>query len=94
MKADLMEAVTAEAGTLNKDAEVIVNATLAAMVESLRAGSSIEIRGFGTFGLRQRRARIGRNPKTREAVHVPAKRVCCFRPGKALRQMRGPQPKQ
>lgn len=50
--------------------------------ESLRAGTQIEIRGFGSFGIRHRAARTGRNPKTREAVHVPAKRVCYFKPGK------------
>ncbi len=83
-KADLMEAVAATTGVLKKDAEVIVNTAIAAMVESLRAGSSIEIRGFGSFGLRDRAPRIGRNPKTGEPVHVPAKRVCFFKPGKIL----------
>ncbi len=83
-KADLMEAIAAATGVAKKDADVIVNAALAAMVESLHAGSSIEIRGFGSFGLRHRRARIGRNPKTGEAVNVPAKRVCYFKPGKVL----------
>ncbi len=89
-KADLIEAVATTTGILNKDAEVIVNATLAAMTESLRSGSTIEIRGFGSFGIRQRRARTARNPKTGAAVDVPAKKVCYFRPGKALRQVSRP----
>ncbi len=72
---------------LNKDAEAIVNTALAAMVESLRSGSSIEIRGFGTFGLRQRAARTGRNPKTGTAVKVPDKWVCYFKPGRPLREL-------
>ncbi len=46
----------------------------------------IEIRGLGSFGLRQRRARTGRNPQTGEAVQVPAKRICYFKPGKTLRR--------
>ncbi len=82
--------VATTTGVLNKDAEVIVNAALAAMVESLRSGSRIEIRGFGSFGIHQRRARTARNPKTGAAVDVPAKRVCYFRPGKTLRQVSRP----
>ena len=84
-KADLIEAIAAESGNTKRDAEGIVNVTLASMIESLQAGESIEVRGFGSFGIRQRAARTGRNPKTRAAVYVPAKRVCYFRPGKALR---------
>ncbi len=55
------------------------------MEEALRSGSPIEIRGFGSFRIRQRGARTGRNPKTGAPVHVPAKRVCYFKPGKTLR---------
>ena len=83
-KAELAEMVAVTTGVLKKDAEIIVDAVIAAMVESLRAGSSIEIRGFGSFGLRHRAPRIGRNPKNGEAVQVPAKRVCYFKPGKIL----------
>ncbi len=86
-KEDLTEAVAAASGLTKKDAEAIVNNALAAMVESLRAGSSIEIRGFGSFGIRQRGARIGRNPRTGVPVKVPAKRICYFRPGKTLKKL-------
>ncbi len=85
-KADLIDTITAEAGVPTREAEVIINAVLAAMTESLRSGSTIEIRGFGSFGIRQRRARTARNPKTGAAVDVPAKKVCYFRPGKTLRK--------
>ena len=71
---------------LKRDAEAIVNAVLEAMVESLRSGSSIEIRGFGSFRLRHRAARVGRNPKTGEAVALAAKYVPHFKPGKELRE--------
>ena len=86
-KAELMDAVAAEDGVLNKDAEVIVNTALAAMVGSLRAGSSIEIRGFGSFRHRDRPARIARNPATGAAVKMPAKWVCYFKPGWPLREL-------
>ncbi len=84
-KAHLIEAVAAEAAMTKKDAEEIVNAALASMVESLQAGDTIEVRGFGSFGIRHRGARTGRNPATGVEVHVPAKRVCYFKPGKKLR---------
>ncbi len=64
---------------------VVLDAALAAMVESLQAGEKIEIRGFGRFGIRQRGPRTGRNPTTGAAVDVPAKRICYFKPGKTLR---------
>ncbi len=84
-KAELIEAVAAAVGVTKRDAEVLFNTAFAAMVDSIQAGESIEIRGFGTFGVRQRGARPGRNPKTGEPVHVPAKRICTFKPGKTLR---------
>ena len=84
-KADLIEEIAAEAGVTKRDAEVMVNAALAAMAESLQAGEGIEIRGFGSFGIRHRGPRTGRNPASGAAVNVPAKRVCYFKPGKKLR---------
>ncbi|MCP3997227.1 MAG: integration host factor subunit beta [bacterium] len=84
-KGDLTEAIAAEGNVTKKDAEQMVNAALAAMVESLQAGEKIEIRGFGSFGIRRRGARTGRNPKTGAEVHVPPKRICYFKPGKKLR---------
>ncbi len=86
-KAELVEAVIAVTGLLRQDAEVIVNAALETMVESLQAGEGIEIRGFGSFRLRDRAARVGRNPKTGASVRVPAKRVCYFKLGKELREV-------
>ena len=83
-KADLIEAVAAFTGLLKQDAEVVVNAVLDAMVESLRSAESIEIRGFGSLRLRDRAARVGRNPKTGASVKIPAKRVCYFKPGRIL----------
>jgi integration host factor subunit beta len=83
-KADLAEDLAVAEGLLKREAEAIVDAMLAAMTESLRSGSSIEVRGFGSFRLRDRAARIGRNPATGAEVRIPAKRVCYFTPRKAL----------
>ncbi len=65
----------------------MISAALAPMAESLQSGDTIEIRGFGSFGIRHRPARTGRNPKTGAAVRVPAKWVCYFKPGKTLKKL-------
>jgi integration host factor subunit beta len=69
-----------------KDVELAVNQIIDSMIESLAAGDRIEIRGFGSFSLHHRQARMGRNPKTGEQVELPAKRVPHFKPGKSLRE--------
>ncbi len=69
----------------HRQSETIVNAMFDAMAEVLAHGDRIEIRGFGSFGVKQRRARQGRNPKTGAAVKVDAKRIPFFRAGKELR---------
>ena len=69
-----------------RDAEVMVNSVFASMGDTLRAGQRIEIRGFGSFGLNHRPARVGRNPKSGERVHVPEKFVPHFKAGKELRE--------
>jgi integration host factor subunit beta len=68
-----------------RDSEVIINAIFDSMVESLAQGDRIEIRGFGSFVVKHRRARQGRNPKSGELVSVAAKRVPFFKVGKELR---------
>ena len=69
-----------------RDAEVIVNAVFDSMTDALCSGERIEIRGFGSFVVKDRRAREGRNPKTGEIVAVAAKRVPFFKVGKELKQ--------
>jgi integration host factor beta subunit len=68
-----------------RDAEVIVNAVFGSMADTLRGGDRIEVRGFGSFIVKQRQAREGRNPKTGRIVSVPAKRVPFFKVGKELK---------
>ncbi|MDQ6954527.1 MAG: integration host factor subunit beta [Mariprofundaceae bacterium] len=69
-----------------REAEVVVNEVINAIAGALSAGKRVELRGFGSFTIKKREPRIGRNPKTGEAVKVPAKRVPYFKPGKALRE--------
>jgi len=86
-KADLVEEVAAISRLSKKDSELVVNTFFATIVESLRRSEKIELRGFGSFKLRHRGARQGRNPKSGEKVDVPAKVVPYFKPGKDLREL-------
>lgn len=86
-KSELIEAITSKQAFLaHKDVEDAVKNMLEHMSESLANGQRIEIRGFGSFSLHYRPARMGRNPKTGEPVALPAKYVPHFRPGKELRE--------
>lgn len=86
-KAELVEEVARSTELTKKHAEIIVNTVFESIVDSLKAGEKIELRGFGSFRIRRRGARIGRNPKTGAKVKVPAKRIPYFKPGKDLREM-------
>jgi len=86
-KADLITEVSKNAELSKKDAENIVNVFLDGIVDALKEGAKIELRGFGSFKLRRRNSRVGRNPRTSEAVQVPAKRVPYFKPGKDLKKL-------
>ena len=89
-KAELVEKV-AEAGALSKtEAEAVVKTVLDSIVGALHDGEKVELRGFGSFRLRQRRPRQGRNPKTGTKVEVPGKSVPYFKPGKELRELLNP----
>src|SRR6266700_1760968 len=79
-KADLIDEVSRLAELTRKDSEVIVETIFDSVVRSLRAGDKIEIRGFGSFRTRQRKPRVGRNPKTGDRVEVPAKKIPFFKP--------------
>ncbi len=88
-KAELIEELSTTAGITRKHSEVIVEAVFSSIVAAMQQGEKIELRGFGTFRLRQRESRTGRNPKTGVGVVVPAKKVPTFKPGKALREALG-----
>jgi integration host factor subunit beta len=68
-----------------KESETIVETIFESIIDALQKGDKIEIRGFGSFRTRQRRGRIGRNPKTGEKVEVPAKKIPFFKPSKELK---------
>jgi len=86
-KADLIDEVSRLTELTRKDSEVIVETIFEGIVRSLRSGEKIEIRGFGSFRIRQRNPRIGRNPKTGDKVEVPAKKIPFFKPSKELKDM-------
>lgn len=86
-KAELVDEVARSTQLTKKHAEIIVNTVFDSIVDSLKAGEKIELRGFGSFRIRHRGPRVGRNPKTGEKVQVPAKRIPYFKPGKDLREM-------
>jgi integration host factor subunit beta len=84
-KADLVEEVVKNTELPRKESEVIVETIFEGIIGALQNGDKIEIRGFGSFRTRQRRGRIGRNPKTGEKVEVPPKRIPFFKPSKELK---------
>ena len=86
-KADLVEKVANEADMTKKDAEQLVEIIFDSITASLNKGEKIELRGFGSFRLRRREPRKGRNPKTGDKVDVPPKRVPYFKPGKELKDL-------
>ncbi len=86
-KSDLIERVAARVPHISmKDTELVVNTIFEGMTEALKASKRIEIRGFGSFQVKIREAREGRNPKTGEEVQIPAKRTPFFKVGKELKE--------
>jgi len=86
-KAELVDQVARSTELTKKHAEIIVNTVFDSIVDSLKDGEKIELRGFGSFRIRNRGARIGRNPKTGAKVKVPPKKIPYFKPGKELREL-------
>jgi integration host factor subunit beta len=86
-KAELVEEVSRVSELTKKHSEVIVDTVFRSIVEALHRGEKIELRGFGSFRLRRREPRKGRNPKTGDRVDVPPKQVPYFKPGKELKEL-------
>ena len=84
-KSELVAAVAAKAGLSKKDSEKAVNAALEAIAAELAAGGKVQLVGFGSFETKKRDARVGRNPRTKEEIRIPASRVPAFKAGKALK---------
>ena len=89
-KADLVDQMITLGDLTRRDGEVIVETLFDSVIEALKANDKVEVRGFGSFRSRQRQPRTGRNPKTGDAVAVPAKRVPFFKPSKELRDLVNP----
>lgn len=83
-KENVITAVAAEAGVTKRVAEEVIEALLNTVTRSLSGGEKVQLSGFGTFEVKCRGARVGRNIRENKQVYIPAKKVPCFRPGKRL----------
>ena len=88
-KAELINAVAEKADVSKKDAEAVISATLEAITAALKEGDKVQLVGFGSFEVKKRAARMGRNPKTKESIEIPASVVPVFKAGKALKDSVG-----
>lgn len=86
-KPELVEAVAEKVGITKKDSEKAVAAVLEGIADTLAKGEKVQLVGFGTFEVRHRNAREGRNPSTGEAIKIAAQNVPAFKPGKALKDL-------
>ena len=86
-KTELIAAVAEKTGMTKKDAERVINATLETLTASLVAGDKVQISGFGIFEVKAREARVGRNPRTKETIQIPATRLPAFKASKALKDI-------
>ena len=84
-KTELIAIAAEHAGMTKKDSERVINAAIEAITHALAKGEKVQLSGFGTFETKDREARIGRNPHTKEAVEIPATRVPSFKASKALK---------
>ena len=84
-KTELIAAVAQNAGMTKKDAERAVNAAVEAIAKSLEKGEKVQVSGFGIFEVKTREARVGRNPRTKEAIQIPATKLPVFKASKALK---------
>ena len=84
-KAELISAIAEKTGMSKKDSEKALNATFETITASLEAGEKVQLVGFGVFDIKERGAHMGRNPKTKEEIEIPASRVPTFKAGKALK---------
>ena len=84
-KTELVAAVAQKSGLTKKDAERVVNATIDTIVESMVKGDKVSLSGFGIFEVKEREARVGRNPRTKETIQIPATRLPAFKASKTLK---------
>ena len=85
-KVELIAAVAEKSGISKKDAETAVSAVIASITKSLSEGEKVQIAGFGTFEVREREARTGRDPRTSKVIEIPASKAPAFKAGRALKE--------
>ena len=86
-KSELIVAIAAKTGATKKDAEATLNAFIDVVTEALIKGDKVQLVGFGSFEVRKRAARKGRNPQTKEEIKIPASKAPVFKAGKALKEL-------
>ena len=86
-KSDLIAAMAAKTGETKKSAEASLDAFISTVTESLKKGEKVQLVGFGSFAVRKRAARKGRNPQTKEEIKIPASKAPVFKAGKALKDL-------
>lgn len=86
-KTDLVNAVAAKSGLSKKNSEAAINAFIASVEDALKAGEKVVLVGFGTFEVRERAERKGRNPQTKEEITIPATKAPVFKAGKGLKKI-------
>ena len=84
-KTELVAAVAEKSGLTKKDAERVINAAFDTIIMQLQQGEKVQISGFGIFEVKSREARVGRNPRTKEAIEIPASKAPAFKASKALK---------
>jgi len=84
-KAELVAAVAEKSGLTKKDSETALDAVVDSITAALKGGDKVSLVGFGAFEVKERAARMGRNPKTKEAIQIPASKAPVFKAGKALK---------
>jgi len=84
-KTELISAVAEKVGMSKKDTDLVVNAVLDTIAEAMKEGDRVQLVGFGSFEVKKRAERTGRNPKTKETIMIPASKVPTFKAGKAMK---------
>ena len=85
-KSELVAAMAEKSGLSKKNCEAALDAFVVSSMEALKSGDKVHLVGFGTFEVKERAARVGRNPRTKEAVNIPASKHPTFKPGKVLKE--------
>lgn len=86
-KSDLIQRIAERVNLTKKDTSIVVNTLLTGVIETLRAGDKVELRGFGSFRVKQRNSREVRNPRTGDKLNIPAKNIPFFKPSKELKEL-------